>query len=267
MRFFLGTHETSWLRRDEFAGVPLFISARRLARTRGGYPASARGVTWALDSGGFTELQMHGGWKLPARAYALKVRTYRHYIDGMEWAACQDWMCEPDMLKRTGLSVEEHQRRTVANYLELRSLAPDVAWTPALQGWEPAEYLRCAEMYDSAGVDLAALPRVGIGTVCRRQHTAQIEEVARVLQPLGLRRHWFGVKELGALRLIAAALMGDDDTGDSLGWSFRARRGQIRMPGCTHRTCANCPRYALHHYRRLLSKIERATPRPLRRAA
>jgi hypothetical protein len=33
-----------------------------------------------------------------------------------------DWMCEPFMLAKTGLSVREHQQRTVTNYLNPRVL-------------------------------------------------------------------------------------------------------------------------------------------------
>ena len=36
----------------------------------------------------------------------------------------QDRMCEPEQLAITGLTVEEHQRRTVDNFVELRDLAP-----------------------------------------------------------------------------------------------------------------------------------------------
>ena len=48
---YLGTHETSWLSR---AGVPLFISHRRLERIRTSLPMAA--APWALDSGGFSEI-------------------------------------------------------------------------------------------------------------------------------------------------------------------------------------------------------------------
>ncbi len=50
-------------------------------------------------------------------------------------------MCEPQIVARTGLSVREHQERTVANYLTLRSIAPDLPFIPVLQGWRIADYL------------------------------------------------------------------------------------------------------------------------------
>lgn len=85
---YLGTHEPAWLPRTT---VPLFISRRRLER-RKSMPRSVG--TWALDSGGFTELSLHGRWELPPPEYIQKVRRYRDEIGGMQWAAIQDWMCD-----------------------------------------------------------------------------------------------------------------------------------------------------------------------------
>lgn len=63
---YLGTHETSWLRS---AGVPLFISHRRLARLKRTLPVAI--APWALDSGGFSELSLHGGWKTTPSEYVV----------------------------------------------------------------------------------------------------------------------------------------------------------------------------------------------------
>jgi len=98
MRFYLGTHETSWLAKTD---VPLFISRVRLA-LRKSYPR-ARG-RWALDSGGFTELTKHGGWSITPVQYVAEVRRWRDEIGQMDWAAIQDWMCEPHMLMDSGLA-------------------------------------------------------------------------------------------------------------------------------------------------------------------
>jgi hypothetical protein len=57
---------------------------------------------WALDSGGFTELFIHGRWVTPAAAYVEAVDHYAERIGGMDFAAPQDWMCEPVMIERTG---------------------------------------------------------------------------------------------------------------------------------------------------------------------
>ena len=63
-RFLLGTHQPGWLTR---AGVPLMVSDRRL-RAYKRLPESS--APWALDSGGFTELQQYGRWTVTAADYA-----------------------------------------------------------------------------------------------------------------------------------------------------------------------------------------------------
>ena len=110
MKFYLGTHETSWLARTE---VPLFVSRRRLA-LRKRLPRAT--TSWALDSGGFTEIATYGRWTISPGEYAAEVRHYRDQIGRLEWAAPQDWMCEPVMLERTGLTVVDHQKLTTSNY-------------------------------------------------------------------------------------------------------------------------------------------------------
>ncbi len=136
-RFYLGTHQPGWLaRRPE----PLFISDRRL-RTYRRLPVAVG--TWALDSGGFTELAAHGSWErgpTPAE-YVARIRRYAAEVGGLLWAAPQDWMCEPWMTAKTGLTVAEHQRRTIDNFTQLRDLAPDLPIVPVVQGWTVADYL------------------------------------------------------------------------------------------------------------------------------
>ncbi len=255
-RFYLDAHQPHWLWR---ADVPLMVSVRQLARRARRPVLPEASCRWALDSGGFTELSLHGRWTLPAAGYAEQATRLADQLSGLDFAAPQDWMCEPGILARTGLTVAEHQQRTVANYLELRTLAPWLPWIPVVQGWRLNDYLACVGLYAKAGVDLAALPLVGHGSVCRRQHTGEIAAIARTLAVLGLRLHGFGVKTLG-LAGYADALA----SADSLAWSYRARRSSA-LPGCSsHRTCANCLRFALDWRERLLAELDR--PRQLRLA-
>lgn len=259
MRFFLGTHRPRWL---TLTSAPLFISDRIL-RTYKTLP-SARGP-WALDSGGFTELQKYGSWDhgpTPAE-YAARVRRYRDEIGGQFcFAAPQDWMCEPIIISGgiangqrfvgTGLSVLAHQRRTVANFLHLRAIAPDLPFIPVLQGWTSADYLSCAHLYGDAGVDLAAEPTVGIGSVCRRQATGEAADIIAAVRDAipGIRLHGFGIKISGL-----AAYGSHLSSCDSMAWSMAARR-EARLAGCTgHARCANCPRYAFRWRERVLASL------------
>lgn len=256
--FYLGTHEARWLGR---LTVPLFVSHRRLAHRRTLPRATGR---WALDSGGFTELSTYGGWQTPASDYVEAVRRYRDEIGGLDWASPQDYMCEPPMLAKTGLTVAEHQRRTVENYLDLRDLDAELPFVPVLQGWARDDYLRCADLYAAAGVDLAAEQRVGVGTVCRRQDTGHAREIMRSIAGLGIRAHGFGVKIAG-LRVYGEALA----SADSMAWSFWARRDAGKrppgapLPSCGKRACNNCAHYALAWREKAMRSAVLAEPEPL----
>jgi len=235
MMFYLGTHMPHWLRDSD---VPLFVSHRRLQRDVGVPRASCR---WALDSGGFTELSMFGEWRTSPAEYVDAVDRYIDEVGMLDWAAPQDWMCEPWIVAKTGLSVLDHQIRTVENFLELADQGPFI---PVLQGWELGDYHRHAEMYAAAGVDLERCPTVGLGSVCRRQYTDEIGEIVRSLSHLRL--HGFGVKGAGIRRYghhLASA--------DSMAWSYRGRK----IHPCPHtgaKTCANCRRHALEWRSRAL---------------
>jgi hypothetical protein len=263
MRFFLGTHRPTWLARTD---VSLFVSRRTMPRT--GVLPRALGP-WALDSGGFSELSMHGRWETSPEQYADEVRRFASEIGNLEWAAIQDWMCEPHVRQLTGLTVEEHQRRTVESYATLRKLAPEMPWAPVIQGWTLGDYLAHVKLYASAGIDLAGLPVVGVGSVCRRQNTMSASHIIGFLHDLhGLRNlHGFGFKVSGLTSLVRSAVLTGTTvelaSADSLAWSYQARR-ERPMDGCTgHINCANCLRFALDWRARLLASLEKAArPEP-----
>lgn len=247
MLFWLGTHLPSWLRKT---AVPLFLSRRRLSRLR--KLPRARGP-WALDSGGFSELSMYGEWRTNPEQYVKEVRWWSSRIGQMRWAAIQDWMCEPFILAKTNRTVEYHQRRTIQSYLYLLSLAPEISWTPVIQGFTYSEYRQHVRMYKADGVDLSSLPLVGLGSVCRRQGTYMVEKLVRDLTALGINLHGFGFK-INGLRKVARYLT----SADSMAWSFTARRSRVRLEGCRHQNCANCIKYAAKWHRELL-KIPHVT--------
>jgi hypothetical protein len=229
LRFFLGTHHPHWLATES----ELFVSRRRLTN-RKRLPVAAG--EWALDSGGFTELNLYGEWKTSEKEYIKDVERFQNEIERLAWVAPMDWMCEPAVLDKTGKSVREHQLLTVENFLRLREQL-GLLVIPVLQGWQREEYLYCTDLYSRQGVDLSKERLVGVGSVCRRQNTSEAASIFRSLG--GLRLHGFGVKVTGL------AVYGDVLTSaDSLAWSYRARREQP-LPGCKHKSCANCLRYAV----------------------
>jgi len=238
VKFWLGTHEVSWLGRTD---VPLFVSRRRLARQKKW--ARALGP-WALDSGGFTELSMNRRWSITLDQYAGEVERWRDEIGNLAWCAPMDWMCEPSILRGTGLTVREHQARTIDNFGLLRErLGPTVV--PVLQGWEFQDYLRHVDDYAAAGVDLRAEPLIGVGSVCRRGRDAEIVAILAELASRDLSLHAFGVRSQ-ALQAVAEVVA----SADSMAWSSRARNahnhGEPRPTPCEHvGSCANCMTFAL----------------------
>lgn len=237
MKFYLGTQETTgkWL---IDLGVPLFLAHPLLATRKTFYRSTA---TWALDSGGYSEIGKHGQWVTKPEQYVAAIRRYADGIGMPDFAAQMDWVCDPDSLASTGLSIKEHQRRTVDNYVALRDMAPDLPVMPVLQGWEPADYLRCADLFYDAGVDLTLVPRVGLGSLVQRQGTATIEALIVRLATHGIRLHGLGVKSAGIRRygyLLASA--------DSMSWTYGGRRRKPDLhPGCPKNACNHCLEYAM----------------------
>lgn len=251
MDFYLGTHQPYWLRLYD---VPMMVSRRTLARYRTKPRARTR---WFRDGGGFTELLLFGEWTVGAKTFVAEARIDAAEVGNMAACAPRDWMCEPMILQKTRLTIADHQRLTVADYLDLREKAPDLPWVPVLQGWALDDYLRCADLYDRAGVGLRAAPLVGVGTICRRQGTREAALILSRLAAEGLKLHAFGLKGTG-IPNVAPFLA----SSDSLAWSYAARR-QPPLPGCTaHKNCANCPKFALRWYANILRQIETHRPAP-----
>lgn len=252
MTWYLGIHRPNWLADPRLADVPVFIS-RRVFPTRTFPKAVGR---YAIDSGGFTELQHFGEWTITPDEYVAFLRRAWHETGPFDFAAPMDWMCEPAVIEGghfagqhfvgTGLSVDEHLALTVDNFVELRALAPELPIIPVVQGWRRADYLRCADMYRAAGVDLTAEPIVGVGSVCRRQNTDEAAQIIDALQDWGIPRiHGFGFKIEG-LRQCWFEM----HTADSMSWSKDGRHeGPCQHPpyakGFAPKSEANCLPYAL----------------------
>lgn len=241
--FYLGSDNPAWLTRSP---VPLFVSDTQLAKRRT-CPPAARG--WALDSGGFTMLSKPPyRWTVTPTEYVDRIARYVDTIGHLSWAAPQDWMAEPFMVERTGLSVRAHQDLTITSVLELRALHPAAPIIPVLQGWSIADYMAHVDAYTAAGIDLTDEPVVGLGSVCRRQATGEAAALVAELAGGGLRLHGFGVS-LHGLRRYGWLL----ESADSMAWSYYARMIAMRnrpnpapmIPGHEHRCCNHCLEWAL----------------------
>src|SRR5690349_17785232 len=73
---------------------------------------------WILDSGAFTELSRFDHYRHSVQEYANQVKRWRT-CGTLLAAVSTDFMCEPFILEKTGLTVAEHQRLTIERYDEL----------------------------------------------------------------------------------------------------------------------------------------------------
>jgi len=216
--FFIGLHQPSDARHVPSA----FISVHRLRPRKA--PMQVR--RWILDSGAFTTLQLRGGYPHSPQEYAAEIRRWRD--NGTLLAAvAQDFMCEPFMLARTGLSIADHQRLTIERYDEL--VGCDVAGAyimPVLQGYSPDDYCRHLDQY---GDRLGPAAWVGVGSVCKRNSSpSAVEDVLIAIKHArpDLRLHGFGIKTTALASGLARSLL---HSADSMAWSYAARRQKRRQ--------------------------------------
>lgn len=212
MRFFVGLHQVS----DAKHFARCFISVNRLVQRKSAFTVNE----WILDSGAFSTILQHGGYPHPVEQYAAQIRRWKD--NGKLLAAVtQDYMCEPHMLQRTGLTVEDHQHLTVERYDQLCQQVDGVYILPVLQGYAPQEYVQHLAMY---GERLAEHAWVGVGSICKRNSTPlAVEAVLRAIKTSrpDLRLHGFGLKTTALASKAIRQLL---DTADSMAWSFAARR-------------------------------------------
>jgi hypothetical protein len=215
MRFFVGVHQPS----DAKRLGPVFVSVNRLSGPFG-RKRPFTGQSWIMDSGAFTAIAAHGGYPEPPSAYAAHIRRWAS--PNLVAAVAQDYMCEPVMLARTGLTIADHQRLTIERYDELLACGlGGVYLMPVLQGYDPADYARCVLAYGSR---LAPGAWVGVGSVCKRN--GRPEAVLAVLNAIlavrpDLRLHAFGLKTTSlSVKEIRERL----HSADSIAWSYAARR-------------------------------------------
>jgi len=272
---YVGIPDPTWL---GFIERPACVSFRRLERRspydlpRASHPWFLDpGITWVFEyqRGSETDAQVSPYPVTPER-YVELVHRYDVTIGNLAFASVQDYPAEAKVCAATGLSELEHQRRSLRSYLDLSTLwAERVAagrshrpnpFIPALQGGEDAaSYLRSVDMYEAAGIDLTQ-GVVGLGGVCLRQSTREIEAVVRAVCAAvpGIRLHGYGVKT-GGLALYGHLL----DSIDSQAWSVAARRRHLKSPRCTefHRDCRNCP-LAAQDWHDSMMELDTAPRRP-----
>lgn len=182
-----------------------------------------------VDSGAFTELHLYGAYRHGVEEYASELyRLHNEGVVNIAAAVAQDYMCEPFMLAKTGLTIADHQRLTIERYDELKAELDRLFGgecpfpvMPVLQGYARSDYVRHIEMY---GDRLTPGMWVGVGSVCKRNGSP--ESIVAVLSAIhavrpDLRLHGFGVKTTSLEHPGVRALLA---TADSMAWSFAARK-------------------------------------------
>ncbi len=158
---------------------------------------------WALDSGGFGELRKNGKYSYTPKQYIEAVNRLNPDL-----FFSMDWMCEPTILKKTGLSVKDHQLKTTENIFAIKVLRERQGsafrgassklrtyseFCGVIQGWSLDDYL---VHIDQLKEHDCITPIMGIGSICRRHKEEEIFEIIssikKELPKTNL--HGFGVK-------------------------------------------------------------------------
>ena len=248
MRFFTGLHIPAHADKVDAA----FISINRIRKRKSAFPVN----DWIMDSGAFTEVASHGGYRVTAEQYAAEIKRWVGN-GNLIAAVAQDFMCEDPILKRVAIAegalpapedfdhqsptawktldddvpwlyptqrqerIILHQQRTIERYDDLMSQdVGGVYIMPVLQGYSPQDYVNHIRMY---GDRLTLGMYVGVGSVCKRNsNPAAIEEVLMAIkrERPDLRIHGFGIKVTSLGSAIVRGLL---YTADSMAWSFAAR--------------------------------------------
>jgi len=192
------------------------ISVNRLQKRKSDFEVNE----WVLDSGAFTEISRHGKYRTSVQEYANQIKRWKK-CGRLMGAVSRDWMCEPHILEKTGMTVTDHQSLTIEQYDNLLSYQTGVHILPVLQGYRASEYVAHMHQY---GDRLTKGMWVGVGSVCKRNSKPkEIEEIVKAIKTVrpDLRLHLFGVKVTALRSEVVRDLA---YSSDSMAWSFSARR-------------------------------------------
>lgn len=209
MKFYVGLHQLSDAKHFERA----FISVNRLIKRKSDFIVK----DWIMDSGAFSQIYNKGG-HMPVEEYAKHINRWKT-CGNLVCAVSQDYMCESFILKKTGMTVKQHQELTIERYKQLIELT-DVPILPVLQGYEPHEYVEHVKMYGSL---LKENMHVGVGSVCKRNaKPLSAYEVLKAIKEdrADLKLHGFGLK---ITALEHEGIYNYLYSSDSMAWSFNAR--------------------------------------------
>lgn len=231
MIFYVGFHNVNQIKNLDYC----MISYNRIRNRRSLFQGSKQG--WILDSGAFTEIFKYGNYREGPEVYANVINKVS-VIENFHCAVSQDYMCEPFILDKTGLTIKQHQEMTIERYDAIRSIvASHIHIMPVLQGYSVEDYANHIQMY---GDRLKPNMHIGLGSVCKRnKDPSQIEIILRKVLSIipYVKLHGFGVK-ITALR--NKYVWDSFYSTDSMAWSYAAR-----MDGRDANSWLEAEKYAL----------------------
>lgn len=241
MKFYLGIEKPHFS--QEIFPIPFMISCRNILYRK----KHIWGEDWLLDSAGFTEISLFGKYTISEEDYIELIRRQRPTL-----AFCQDWMCEDEILVKTGLTIPDHQRLTLESYLRLVQHSPRIA--PVLQGYALDDYLEHAQMYVDAGVDMTQV--FGLGSVCRRSNSKEAVDliVGIAKEYPNIKLHGFGIKTL-AFKYVE--VLDNLYSADSMAWQYWGWRQPRDCEDCHYerRRCKKCVKCALLWYEKCMDVV------------
>jgi hypothetical protein len=118
-----------------------------------------------------------------------------------------DWICEPNAIRKTGLSISKHVEKTVTSLgtiLNLIEHSPKIRpirfasgsyfdVIGVIQGWSIEDYLCCIDMLRDQGL---ILPHMAVGSLCRPNSEKQVIRILRAIKRElpDVKLHGLGVK-------------------------------------------------------------------------
>ena len=231
---------------EQMSYVPRFMVSYR--KIRRGLTIPSDGKEWILDSGAFNEIKIHGNFTFSIEDYLVSVEKLQPSI-----FVIMDYMCEPFMLEKTGLSVRQHQKLTSLNHQQIKDLRQrmglNVPIMGVIQGWTLEDYLWHIDHLKSQNL---IEDKMGLGSFCRRQSTKVLLDLLREIKrsvPGWVKLHGFGVKINLFKKPETFRLLSSSDSAAWGMWGFGLKSNKNvkycvlyegeRRP-CIHRNCINC---------------------------
>lgn len=237
MKFYIGVNQyqqLSWVEKH-------FIYSYQLARRRKHPWMVPDRLNWIMDSGSFSELKMNGKYTFTPQEY---FNTIEHWQPDI--FVNMDYMCEPNQLEKTGMTVDQHQLLSLENQIQLKELLEDswmnghVELMGVIQGWTPLDYEDHIQLLKDHDM---IMPYMGIGSVCRRGDTNQILKVIKTVskQLPNTKLHGFGVKTDILSNPLPHMVL---DSVDSQAWCMAGNYGENAeyMKKCLHHEWKRCPK-------------------------